>query len=537
MAKRIQRLFTGDGISSSISDVKTGMEKSCSQYGLLADLVDLSVQHERDQIDNYRELHRRDRRIGLAFERYRNRPIKQIACLLAKLREQGGLQTGHRFAIASKLISIIMTVAGLLSGWSAAAVVFYYDGTRPVNVVHVLAVFVFLQLLLLGLLLLSFLLMAMRRWLPVADQLSGLVRLISPGRIAPLIVSILPRRYRRAMQSIAGRVEVHQKLYHHIQQWLIMNWSQRFALAFNIAAVLCVLYLITFTDLAFAWSTTLEVDASNLHTITECLASPWSTWQPQANPSHELIASTRYFRFQEGSLPGMQQPSPDLRALGQWWPFLLYCMIVYGLIPRAVIHAITSWKLRSEIRRSILRLPGTRDLLDRMNTEVLHWHSDEPESLKPSERNPIQQTGHRLSLADRSCRVINWSSVPIDEVQTLSSLLRCTITAVYQAGGSRTVEQDKQVIDQFGRLNLKDEIILLLTRSWEPPMLELVDFVKQLRETSGEGIAIAVLPLAFNDGSEPAAPSPACLRPWQDRFQSIGDPWVSVVNLNEVSLS
>src|SRR5690606_26830214 len=47
-------------------------------------------------------------------------------------------------------------------------------------------------------------------------------------------------------------------------KWQMLTWSQAAAVAFNVTALLTAFLLITFTDLAFGWSTTLALDPAEV---------------------------------------------------------------------------------------------------------------------------------------------------------------------------------------------------------------------------------------------------------------------------------
>ena len=55
----------------------------------------------------------------------------------------------QQVAHARRVMSLIVMLAGLMVGNGTAALVFYYDGTQPINVLPVLSVFVLLPMVLL----------------------------------------------------------------------------------------------------------------------------------------------------------------------------------------------------------------------------------------------------------------------------------------------------------------------------------------------------------------------------------------------------
>ena len=95
--------------------------------------------------------------------------------------------------------------------------------------------------------------------------------------------------------------------------------------------------LITFTDLAFGWSTTLDVLSSEVHRIVQRWSWPWSWFWPSAVPSLDLVDATRFFRITETEVI-----SEDASRFGQWWPFVMASIAIYGFVPRAVSYWIAS---------------------------------------------------------------------------------------------------------------------------------------------------------------------------------------------------
>jgi hypothetical protein len=70
---------------------------------------------------------------------------------------------------------------------------------------------------------------------------------------------------------------------------------------------------------------------------------------------------------------------------------------------------------------------------------------------------------------------------------------------------------------------------VVLVKGWEPPLLELLDWLALLREAIGKGTPILVLPLAEADGGGPALAAGGDARIWRSRLETTGDPWLEVV--------
>ena len=77
-----------------------------------------------------------------------------------------------------------------------------------------------------------------------------------------------------------------------------------------------------------------------------------------------------------------------------------------------------------------------------------------------------------------------------------------------------------------------DLAVVVAVRAWEPPILEFVDFVTELRAALGDAVAIIIVPVALGPAGEPAAPLDTDREQWTMRVGSIGDPWLSIRSLD-----
>jgi len=183
----------------------------------LARLIDLAVQLEADAERDPTELRRRDREIGRAIDAAGERGDRVLAWL-ERMREGEG--PGARAQRAQGAVAVGLVGAGLLLGASAAAALFTYSGSHPVNVVRVLALFVGVQLLLLAGTALLSLPTAWRRRVPGLAALQDALALLSPGRWAGALRRLLPPAQRAGLERAAGLARAHRRLYGDVQRWL-----------------------------------------------------------------------------------------------------------------------------------------------------------------------------------------------------------------------------------------------------------------------------------------------------------------------------
>ena len=499
----------------------------------LADLVDLAEQMAGDEQVPMADRQERDRQIG-------QRPAvagrSSRGLVLAWLREVRPEQEsrGTGAERANYLTGALLALIGLLVGMAAATAAFHYDGTHPVNVVTILAVFVGLQVLLLLLMLMAAMPSRWLGWLPGFRWVQQELRSLSPGRLQGAIARFLPASRRDDLQAIVGRDLARRKLFARVHRWSVLQWAQVFAVAFNLGAIACALALVVFRDLAFGWSTTLAMEPDRLHTITSALATPWAAAFPDAVPTDQLIKTTRYFRLQDHGFvrpPGAVPPEAGL--YGQWWSFLLAAMLVYGLLPRVLTWALARWRLRAAIRHAFDHVPGLAELRYRLQPHLSTQAIEAEAAGSGSAQGRVSAAV--LTPASGRAGVINWADLPIDDASARGDLRRwlgLETAVLLPAGGRLPPEEDRRVIEQMGAAADLDAVAVLV-RSWEPPVLELLDFLRDLRQGLGKERSIRVVPVGLSPDGQAIAPRPDDLRQWRDRVATLADPAIVVSAVGE----
>lgn len=496
------------------------------------DLVDLARQSAADAEASDAALRHRDRAIGRELAHLEHRPLPQLLAWLERVRTRPATTTdtiapgrADRVDTLHRVGLLVLTVAGLLAGWGAAAVVFWYDGTHPVNVIHVLAVFVLLPVVLLLGFAVGLLPPRATRWLPGFGALHDTLGLLSPGRLQHLFARWLPQAHRDTLATLLARSQTHARLHGRVDRWVVAHSSQAFALAFHVGALASAVYLIVFSDLAFAWSTTLQTDPAAMQRWTDLVSAPWAWAWPDARPSGELIARTRYFRLGEGTFPAAAAPT----GLGGWWPFLVMCIAVYGVVPRLATLLLTRGRLRAALRRAVLRFPGIDDLRVRLNSELVETRADQPEAGADA-RAGTDPVPAAARLDGRPALVLAWAGAAGGEAAGapwLRAALGADVNAWHEVGGNRPLAADQAAIAQAAAT---DDAPLVVARAWEPPMAELLDFLRDLRGAVGDGRTVNVLPVGADAAGAPAVAEPRHRDLWRRALARAGDPWLRVLD-------
>jgi len=491
----------------------------------LADVVTASAVLDGDEKRSQEEVVARDRRIGLTLPQSEDRQQMALDWLSAVRTEDRQVNRLHdRIDQASAWCGSIITVLGLILGASAAMGVFFFDGSGRVNAIGVIAVLVLLPGLFLILFVIAALPARLMTSLPGGRALTALAKGLSPGRLAAVILRFFPPELRQTWEGIAGRAARHQTLFQGIQKWAVLRWSQLFALGFQVAALGTAICLVIFTDLAFGWSTTLTSgnpieDAAAIHKLTSTMAAPWSRVFPDAMPNIALIEESRYFRAAEHAL------TPEQAArLGAWWPFIILTLAVYGLLPRILTFWLAESRLNHACHVISHTLPGFSPVFRRLRQAHIQTTSDEPETGRPDPAT-IDDPALPTVEPDSIGFLINWSGVPVAEnkLRALFSDL-----PVHTAGGASSVESDRHLAERVATGLPPGSGIVVVVKAWEPPLMELVDFLKQLRASATNATPIIIVPAGVGSEALIADGTPDQVEIWKRKIAGLGDPWLEV---------
>ena len=488
---------------------------------LIGDLIDLNSALQSDRSTDGDEKKRRDRVIGQALQQGRSNPPRQLRGWLDRVRISEWQRDGHHAVQLYQLLCLILAVAGLITGWGLARTVLYYTGDAPINIVNTLGLLVLPQIILLAFWLLS----TLPKRIPLLSSLQSGLRFLNPGRLARHLVRVFPARSRQSL-SLVWDADYATALA-PAARWLFSFWSQLFSIFFNIGVLLAAFYLISFSDLAFGWSTTLNLNSGIIHAMLNVLSWPWHSLFPAAVPSTELVEISRYYRLEDGA-PDNATATELAAQLGQWWPFLITAIVCYGLIPR-VLTLLISWsRLRHHLGHALAHLPGSPELLARMNSPLISTSAPQPETAMAIEAGARYQPPESGSYGLK-CAVIDWSGtgVELNGIATQLKTMGLAAQGLLTAGGIRTTDQDRATILALSKR--KPEGVAVIVKAWEPPMLEFLDFIQGIREQGRKRQPIIVLLWGDKDGV-----SRRDLETWQLTLRQLKDPDLHVEAIGSV---
>lgn len=476
------------------------------KHSLLADLIDIREQIERDQNTGRNDLQQRDRKIGLEFNRPQSPNAARLQAWIAALRKQqdpdkfkssSGANAQHTFNI----LVLLLWLVGLIFGWLLTQAVLYYDGNQPVNILVALLVLVCSQVLSL-MLLLVLSAGGLRRPLQSlsilnpASMLLGLIKRLNPDRLESISATLS-----------AGTIAVSAGL----KQRLLIYLAQHFTVALNLGIIAGLLYLVAVSDLAFGWNTTLAIDTPTVTSWFNALAWPWQSMLPSAVPDAELVEASRYYRLQG------QLRSGDWEAeqLGRWWVYILMCILVYGLIPRLIALIASGIIYDRALISAITAIPGSSQVLARMSSPLIATQAvdKEQDELQPGFRPPLsrRQIGH-----DLPCIIVEWSESRVDKARLAAMGIKPVST--FSAGGHQTLSEDRDIVRHIAKYRPKG--VGVIVKAWESPMLEILDFVTNLRKNIDPSCPIIIL-LSAIPGTKTEAQQ---LEVWEASLGKLSDP-------------
>jgi hypothetical protein len=469
---------------------------------LFESTIDVPVWLEADQHTPYAERVRRDREIARDISR--GDRIARVRLWWRSAAPGAREGAGARLQRLRTFVTTVMGIAGSITGVAVALAAFAYDGSQPVNVVRLLALLVGVQLVLL---VLTLLLLPGR--VPGLRHIQEVLTALNPGAWAAGVYARLSHASPDAARLLNLRAQRPAAV--RFAKWQVLYWSQTAAVMFNLAALITAIMLVTFSDLAFGWSTTLDAEPAAVSRIVQSIAWPWASFAPLAVPNAELVEQSQFFRLERGGIP-----AGSSRTLGAWWPFTLFALVTYGLLPRLLLLALAAVRLRAATGALLLEDSRVVALLDRMESPLIetaaaqHDEQSFPEiGLGTSARRPMIG----------NARALIWEeSLPTDAARDYARRhLGLEILDIVEAGAGR-LNVDRAALDHL-EID-RSQTLIVFTPAWEPPLLELRDFLAELRQRVGPDVSIVVAPVP--DG--PRAVTEVERAMWHRAVAQLADP-------------
>jgi len=412
--------------------------------------------------DNSTQEERRD--FGLKHTHLKAQPLAQLnAWIEAHKQRLTSFSLGQKWYGYMYGVSSVLLLLALVLGFATGMGLLQYNGDAPVNLIYFLFVALVLPLFTMFLTLI-----AMWR----ASYRENILVHISPSFWLEKIVRWL-RKYEDSPLATTP-------LTPHLLNWIVILRSQWLALTFSVGILLALLVSVATQDIAFSWSTTLQLDAVTFEKILHILAMPWHFFLEGATPSLFLIEQSHYFRL-GGEVS--QKMLSHREMLGEWWKFLAMVTLCYAIGLRVILLFLAKWGVARAVAQETMQLDGVERLLEEMNTPLVTTIAPKQErdfTPKVKEEHPQEMS----ALLPHYHSVQGWG-FSLSQLRVMCDALGIEHPSLFVVGGSNTLEEDSAIVTQ------SQKRVLLFVKAWEPPTMDCMDFLESLH--SNEAVEEIVL--------------------------------------------
>jgi hypothetical protein len=448
------------------------------------------------------------------------------------------------------LFSFLAMATGAGLGYSFLS----YSGQQPVNVSLFFLVFVGFQVLSLFALLLTW----FYRSIHSLDLRSSLLlSLVNKGlnsflfKVRRYGLDSMDGKLRSQFSAALAAVRIRGKGYGSLFFWPLFLLFQLIGIAFNFGVIGAVLVKVTSSDLAFGWQSTIQLSSQFVSNMVGWVALPWS-WLlgPTSYPDMSQIEGSRMI-LKDGFY---HLASGDLVS---WWPFLCWSICCYCLLPRMLLFTAGMFGRTRSLDRVSFNRAEHNQLLHRLLTPRLETIQRktmlETEQAQFEERAIAEETikeqkeavspkiGNLLALVpDEIFDDCDQSELKKYSQQTfgynVAEVLR--MNEAYEADGTLL---NGTLLNRtlFQQLQQKSDSscppLLILQEAWQPPIQEMLRFLRELRTHCGEEtyiiVALVGKPLPDTLFTKVADTD---LRIWQQKVATLIDPWLQVSSLTDM---
>lgn len=488
----------------------------------LDELIDIETQVLADREADAESLRKRDEQLRRSASKDVGSRAERLRLWIHGIRE--ARQTSLPGETVKKTYSAIRLAVALFAaifGWGLAEAALHFEGGHPINILAYLWIFVFIQI--------AAVVFTIGATALLGLTSTGLDRLPSVALLRSAVRAVTRFAWNRWAREkdeerksnatrIWNQLLERRSLYHPAERWLVVEILQWGAIAFNIAAIIRLVTLVAFSDLAFAWSTTLDLSATTFQSMLHALTLPWQALFPGAVPTEALVDATRYSRLLAAYQAGETTAAASSQLAGQWWKFLLAATITWGLIPRILFVAYARFKLGRFLNGLSFQTPEFAALdrrLTRAGVEMVNLSED------PGDDSPLPKADAVvLKPSGRSrCLTTLWREADVDEQIVRDWLDR---EFGYETTEIRRTGSADYAADEAFFATVKQqtpEAIAIVVEAWESPEKATLNFVKRVRAEAGDNIGIVVLLIDGNEFEQ---------KLWIDYLGQLRDPYLQV---------
>ncbi len=436
---------------------------------------------------------------------------------LDAMRKSDPRLPGHRIDRVVSFAGTLLGAVGLLSGIGAASTLLAYDGSLPINATTFVAVMFGGQIALLMLMLVALLWAQVRRGQP-----RGAVQ-----RMLMALVEHLARRHQAAHEALHA-LDLSRRPHAAMLRWQLFALTQTFGVLFNVGAILSTLAFVTFTDLTFRWSTTLDLDPATVFGIAEVITLPWSFIE-EATPTLAMITDSQWGGSPPGYLQGTSAAQASELAL-VWWKFLVCGLIAWGLLPRLLTRQMARGHVRRSLRRFGFDHSGYQQLFRRLLPRKAEWLEPAPDSVAgtPPVATAEPSAPRAPDTKGAATWLLLWGRLA-NRTDAVRSLVEQATGA--EVRGVHPVGQSELAADEraLGALRSSSASrVALLAAAGQQPTKDVLQVLQQTREAIGPRQPLVVWLIEPKPGGGCIEAEAEELAQWKRSLSTLGDPWLWV---------
>jgi hypothetical protein len=353
----------------------------------------------------------------------------------------------------NNLLGFFSLFIGLLIGLGLLS----YSGESPINVIYYLFVVMLL---------------------PLISMIITLFSMLSSKGISNFLTLLFPLHWMENFFhwfSFKDKMEFLEKNFSsNLQKWMFLNRLQLFSLLFSLGLLLALIFMVVTQDIAFSWSTTLQVDVVTFQSFLDAIATPWKLFFPSLVPSVELVEISQHYRLGDKFNSNLTEHAS---RLGEWWKFLAMTTFFYAIILRFSLWLFTQYQIVKVVEKDFLNIEGINKILREFNTPFISTKAPTFEQhlkITGEQKTQIKKISqHNKVMQYEYNHIIGWN-FSFDEILLINDFKKITALLINSVGGSHSFVEDEKVA--FEATNS----VVLYVKSWEPPTMDFVDFLEEL---------------------------------------------------------
>jgi len=392
--------------------------------------------------DSYQGTHKENRLFSLKSKESQNMPL---LWLKENLFRVGKTLHSDTFSLYSNSLNSILAFISLLLGLVVGIGLLSYSGNEPINIIY----YLFFAIL-----------------LPLFSMVFTLVSLLSKWNLSEFFRMLFPFHWlEKVMSKFIENKEV--KLFDEIipkrlQKYIFIERLQRFSLIFSVGIVLAFIFMVITQDIAFAWRTTLQVDALSFYGFLEFIATPWRVFFPSLMPSLELVELSQYYRLGDKLDTTM---IANANILGGWWQYLVMNTIFYAVLVRFALWLFAVNILNKKTEEEFFDFYGVRKLLREFKTPFIETKAPKKEKHLEIKKEHKQRVKKIVQTQKEEDRVVvqEKERVTVEKIEKVEPIVKEeSIKKIKDKIIEKITSQPKEVIEAPKREEKKeilDEII------------------------------------------------------------------------------